>query len=47
LVFCISWLARKAVKKELIRISFKTDQERYLIGLAFALILSLVFSISR
>jgi O-antigen ligase len=47
LVFCISWLARKAVKKELIRITFKTDQERYLIGLAFALILSLVFSIDK
>jgi O-antigen ligase len=47
LVFLISWLARKAIKKEGIRISFRYPQEKYLIGLIFAITLSLVFSIDK
>jgi putative inorganic carbon (HCO3(-)) transporter len=47
LVFLVSWLARKAITKEGIRVSFRFPQERYLIGLFFASTISLAFSIDK
>jgi O-antigen ligase len=47
LVFLISWLARKSITREQIHFSVKYPQAKYLIGVVFALVLSLLFSIDK
>lgn len=47
IVFFISWLARKSITKEQIHFPVKSPHAKYLVGLLFAVSLSLVFSIDK